>query len=172
MATTRIVRTDNRTEFMNLNAYFEDVGITRQTSMVRTPQHNGIIERRNRTLNRSIIHTRFNKTPYELIKGRKLDISFLHVFDALCYPMNNREELGKLKAKGDIRFFIGYAKNFQEDFNNSPEFVAILLRESGFRNDKWGYRKVSLASLDVSILDYSTLQAGNLLRRFISRIKS
>nr|GEU66059.1 retrovirus-related Pol polyprotein from transposon TNT 1-94 [Tanacetum cinerariifolium] len=61
------------------------------------------------TQNRSIIHRRFNKTPYELINGRKLDISFLHVFGALCYPKNDREVIGKLGAKGDIGFFIGYS---------------------------------------------------------------
>nr|GEY98140.1 integrase, catalytic region, zinc finger, CCHC-type, peptidase aspartic, catalytic [Tanacetum cinerariifolium] len=60
------------------------------------------------TQNRSIIHCRFNKTPYELINGRKPDISFLHVFGALCYPKNDREDIGKLGAKGDIGFFIGY----------------------------------------------------------------
>nr|GEV38166.1 hypothetical protein [Tanacetum cinerariifolium] len=59
------------------------------------------------TQNRSIIHRRFNKTPYELINGRKLDISFLHVFGALCYPRNDREDIGKLGTKGDIGFFIG-----------------------------------------------------------------
>nr|GFC61770.1 hypothetical protein [Tanacetum cinerariifolium] len=59
--------------------------------------------------NRSIIHRRFNKTPYELINGRKHDILFLHVFGALCYPKNNREDIGKLGAKGDIGFFIGYS---------------------------------------------------------------
>nr|GEW41314.1 retrovirus-related Pol polyprotein from transposon TNT 1-94 [Tanacetum cinerariifolium] len=52
---------------------------------------------------------RFNKTPYELINGRKLDISFLHVFGALCYPKNDREDIGKLGAKGDIGFFIRYS---------------------------------------------------------------
>nr|GFD21878.1 integrase, catalytic region, zinc finger, CCHC-type, peptidase aspartic, catalytic [Tanacetum cinerariifolium] len=56
-----------------------------------------------------IIHRRFNKTPYELINGRKPDISFLHVFGALCYPKNDREDIGKLGAKGDIGFFIGYS---------------------------------------------------------------
>nr|GFA55119.1 Gag-Pol polyprotein [Tanacetum cinerariifolium] len=61
------------------------------------------------TQNRSIIHCRFNKTPYELINGRKLDISFLHVFGALCYPKNDRKDIGKLGAKGDIGFFIGYS---------------------------------------------------------------
>nr|GFC07164.1 retrovirus-related Pol polyprotein from transposon TNT 1-94 [Tanacetum cinerariifolium] len=61
------------------------------------------------TQNRSIIHRRFNKTPYELINGRKPDISFLYVFGALCYPKNDREDIGKLGAKGDIGFFIGYS---------------------------------------------------------------
>nr|GFB54460.1 retrovirus-related Pol polyprotein from transposon TNT 1-94 [Tanacetum cinerariifolium] len=61
------------------------------------------------TQNRSIIHRRFNKTPYELIKDRKPDILFLHVFGALCYPKNDREDIRKLGAKGDIGFFIGYS---------------------------------------------------------------
>ena len=45
----RVVRTDNGTEFTNqeLRTYFEDVGITHQTSAVRTPQQNGVVERRN-----------------------------------------------------------------------------------------------------------------------------
>nr|GEW92474.1 Gag-Pol polyprotein [Tanacetum cinerariifolium] len=61
------------------------------------------------TQNRSIIHRRFNKTPYELINGRKPDISFLHVFGDLCYLKNDREDIRKLGAKGDIGFFIGYS---------------------------------------------------------------
>nr|GEW33904.1 retrovirus-related Pol polyprotein from transposon TNT 1-94 [Tanacetum cinerariifolium] len=52
------------------------------------------------TQNRSIIHCRFNKTPYELINGRKPNISFLHVFGALCHPKNNHEDIRKLGAKG------------------------------------------------------------------------
>ncbi|GJZ88917.1 retrovirus-related pol polyprotein from transposon TNT 1-94 [Tanacetum coccineum] len=63
------------------------------------------------TQNHSIIHRQFDKTPYELINGRKPDISFLHVFEALCYPQNDREDIGKLGAKGDISFFIGYSTN-------------------------------------------------------------
>nr|GEZ00076.1 retrovirus-related Pol polyprotein from transposon TNT 1-94 [Tanacetum cinerariifolium] len=109
-----IIRTNNGIEFKNqvLKEYFDTVGISHQMSSVRTPQQNGVVERRNRTLveaarsmlifsraplflcteaiatacfteNRSIIHRRFNKTPYELINGRKPDISFLHVFGAL-----------------------------------------------------------------------------------------
>nr|GFC03631.1 retrovirus-related Pol polyprotein from transposon TNT 1-94 [Tanacetum cinerariifolium] len=119
-----------------LKEYFDSVGISHQMYSVRTLQQNGVVERRNRTLveaartmlifsraplflwaeaiatacftqNRSIIHRRFIKTSYELINGRKLDISFLHVFSALCYPKNDREDIGKLGAKGDIGFFIG-----------------------------------------------------------------
>nr|GEV79162.1 hypothetical protein [Tanacetum cinerariifolium] len=121
-----------------LKEYFDTVGISYQMSYVRTPQQNRVVERQNRTLvkasrimlifsrallflwaeaiatgcftqNRFIIHRRFNKTPYELINGRKLDILFLHVFGALCYPKNDREDIGKLCAKGDIGFFIGYS---------------------------------------------------------------
>ncbi|GJY33575.1 retrovirus-related pol polyprotein from transposon TNT 1-94 [Tanacetum coccineum] len=47
-----IIRTDNGTEFNNqmLKEYFDSVGISHQTSSVRTPQQNGVVERRNRTL--------------------------------------------------------------------------------------------------------------------------
>nr|GFB24258.1 hypothetical protein [Tanacetum cinerariifolium] len=61
------------------------------------------------TQNHSIIHCRFNKTSYELIKSRKPDISLLYVFGALCYPKNDRKDIGKPGAKGDIGFFIGYS---------------------------------------------------------------
>ncbi|GJW16814.1 retrovirus-related pol polyprotein from transposon TNT 1-94 [Tanacetum coccineum] len=51
------------------------------------------------TQNRSIIHPRFDNTPYELYYNRIPDISFLHVFEALCYPKNDHEDIGKLGAK-------------------------------------------------------------------------
>nr|GFA98927.1 retrovirus-related Pol polyprotein from transposon TNT 1-94 [Tanacetum cinerariifolium] len=121
-----------------LKEYFDNVGISHQMSSVQTLQQNRVVERRNWTLvevarimlifshaplflwaeaiatacftqNRSIIHRRFNKTPYDLINGRISDISFLHVFGALCYPKNDHEDIGKLGVKGDIGFFIGYS---------------------------------------------------------------
>ncbi|GJY62049.1 retrovirus-related pol polyprotein from transposon TNT 1-94, partial [Tanacetum coccineum] len=63
------------------------------------------------TQNRSLIHTLHNKIPYELVYDRKPDLSFLRVFGALCYPTNDSEDLGKLKAKVDIGFFVGFAPN-------------------------------------------------------------
>ncbi|GKE64862.1 retrovirus-related pol polyprotein from transposon TNT 1-94, partial [Tanacetum coccineum] len=62
------------------------------------------------TQNRSIIHTRYNKTPYELLHGRKLNIAYFHMFGSLCYPTNDRDDLGKMKPKADIGVFIGYSK--------------------------------------------------------------
>ncbi|GJY24514.1 retrovirus-related pol polyprotein from transposon TNT 1-94 [Tanacetum coccineum] len=140
--TVRFVRTDNGTEFVNkdLTDFYESVGITHEKTVLRTPQQNGIVERRNRTLveaartmlifskaplflwaeavatacytqNRSLIHTLHNKTPYELVHDKKPDLSFLRIFGALCYPTNNSKDLGKLKAKADIGFFVGYAPN-------------------------------------------------------------
>ncbi|GJW91994.1 retrovirus-related pol polyprotein from transposon TNT 1-94, partial [Tanacetum coccineum] len=139
-ATIQNVRTDNGTEFVNqtLREFYENVGISHQTSVARTPQQNGVVERRNRTLveaartmlifskaplflwaeainttcytqNRSLIRLRYNKTPYELMQDKKPDLSFLHVFGSLCYPTNDHEDLGKFDAKADIGIFVGYA---------------------------------------------------------------
>ncbi|GJS99201.1 retrovirus-related pol polyprotein from transposon TNT 1-94 [Tanacetum coccineum] len=132
-ATVKNIRTDNGTEFVNqtMREYYEQVGISHETSVARTPQQNGVVERRNHTLveaahtmliftqaplflwaeaiatacytqNRSIIRRRHGKTPYELLHDRKPDLSYLHVFGALCYPNNGSENLGKLQAKADI----------------------------------------------------------------------
>ncbi|GKA19762.1 retrovirus-related pol polyprotein from transposon TNT 1-94 [Tanacetum coccineum] len=61
------------------------------------------------TQNRSLIHKCHNKTPYKLLHDRKPDLSYLHVFGALCYPNNDSEDLSKLKPKADIEIFVGYA---------------------------------------------------------------
>nr|GEY69717.1 Gag-Pol polyprotein [Tanacetum cinerariifolium]GEY70401.1 Gag-Pol polyprotein [Tanacetum cinerariifolium]GEY70433.1 Gag-Pol polyprotein [Tanacetum cinerariifolium] len=54
------------------------------------------------TQNCSIIHTRHNKTPYELIRGRKPNVYCFYVFGTLCYPTNDHDDLGKTKMKADI----------------------------------------------------------------------
>nr|GEX43622.1 putative ribonuclease H-like domain-containing protein [Tanacetum cinerariifolium] len=107
----KCLRTDNGTEFVNktLREYYEQVGISHETSVARSTQQNGVVERRNRTLseaartmliyarallflwaeavttacftqNRSIIRLRYGKTPYELLHDKLLDLSFFHVF--------------------------------------------------------------------------------------------
>ncbi|GJY81920.1 retrovirus-related pol polyprotein from transposon TNT 1-94 [Tanacetum coccineum] len=61
------------------------------------------------TLNRSLIHTLYGKTYYELLKGKKPDLKYFRVFGSLCYPTNDYDDVGKLKAKEDIGIFVGYA---------------------------------------------------------------
>nr|GFB73149.1 retrovirus-related Pol polyprotein from transposon TNT 1-94 [Tanacetum cinerariifolium] len=58
------------------------------------------------TQNRSIIRLRHEKIPYVLLHNKLPDLSFLHVFGALCYPTNDSENLGKLQPKADIGIFI------------------------------------------------------------------
>nr|GEV41050.1 hypothetical protein [Tanacetum cinerariifolium] len=58
----------------------------------------------------SIIHKHFDKTPYELMNKRKPNIKFFRVFGCRCYLLNDYEDVGKLKAKGDIGVFVGYSK--------------------------------------------------------------
>nr|GEV38225.1 hypothetical protein [Tanacetum cinerariifolium] len=64
------------------------------------------------TQNQSLIHTLHNKTTYELVHDKKPDLSFLRVFGALCYPTNDSEDLGKLKAKADLGFLVGHPASF------------------------------------------------------------
>nr|GEY56969.1 hypothetical protein [Tanacetum cinerariifolium] len=62
------------------------------------------------TQNCLIIHKRFDKTPYELINKRKPNIKFFRVFGCRCYLLNDYEDVRKLKAREDIRVFVGYLK--------------------------------------------------------------
>nr|GEZ55637.1 hypothetical protein [Tanacetum cinerariifolium] len=61
------------------------------------------------TQNRSLIYTRHNKSPYELVHAKKPDLTFFRVFGALCYPTNDSEDLEILQPTTDIRIFVGYA---------------------------------------------------------------
>nr|GEV85967.1 hypothetical protein [Tanacetum cinerariifolium] len=105
-------------------------GIRHETSTARTPEQNGIIERRNRTLveatrtmlsaakvplffwaeeiattcftqNRSLVIPRHEKTPYHIINGRKPSVKFFHIFGSLCYIVRDGENLDKMKEKAE-----------------------------------------------------------------------
>ncbi|GKA45358.1 retrovirus-related pol polyprotein from transposon TNT 1-94 [Tanacetum coccineum] len=127
------VRTDRGTEFLNktLHAYFKQEGIEHQTSTPRTPEQNGVVERRNRTLieaartmllasklplsfwaeavatacytqNRSIIISTHGKTAYHIINDRKPLIKHLYIFGCISYITRDGENLDKIKEKGSI----------------------------------------------------------------------
>ncbi|GKB73879.1 retrovirus-related pol polyprotein from transposon TNT 1-94 [Tanacetum coccineum] len=110
-----MIQTDNGSEFKNekLRAFYVKLGIVHKTLIAQMPQQNGVVKRRTRTLveNRSIVHTRYNKNPYELIRGRKPNIQSFYMFGSLCYPINDCDDLGKMKLKTDIGIFIGYSES-------------------------------------------------------------
>ncbi|GJX90039.1 retrovirus-related pol polyprotein from transposon TNT 1-94 [Tanacetum coccineum] len=74
------------------------------------------------TQNRSLIHTRHCKTPYELVHDKKPDLTFFRVFGALCYPTNDSEDLGKLQPTTDIGIFVGYAPS-RKGTGPAPTFL-------------------------------------------------
>ncbi|GJY23633.1 retrovirus-related pol polyprotein from transposon TNT 1-94 [Tanacetum coccineum] len=111
-ATVRNIITDNGIEFVNqtLTSFYEDVRISYQTSVARTPQQNSVVKRRNHTLVKAArTMLIFSKAPLYLWVEAKSDLKYFHVFGALCYPTNDSEDLGKLKPKADIGIFIGYS---------------------------------------------------------------
>ncbi|GJU59993.1 retrovirus-related pol polyprotein from transposon TNT 1-94 [Tanacetum coccineum] len=132
-AQVRTVRTDKGMEFLNktLHAYFAKEGIRHETSTARTPEQNGVVERRNRTLvevartmlseakvplffwaeaiatvcftqNCSLVIPRHEKTPYHIINARKPLVKFFYIFGSLCYIVRDGENLDKMKEKGDV----------------------------------------------------------------------
>ncbi|XP_040370261.1 uncharacterized protein LOC112183342 isoform X2 [Rosa chinensis] len=118
--------------------FFLEYGISHEFSAPITPQQNGVVERKNRVLldmgrvmlhsagltpnlwaeaistacytaNRAFLRPGTNKTPYELWKGKKPNVSHLRVFGSPCYIYRDREYLGKFDARSDKGIFLGYS---------------------------------------------------------------
>ncbi|GJR61562.1 putative ribonuclease H-like domain-containing protein [Tanacetum coccineum] len=120
----KVIRCDNGTEFKNrvINQFYEMKGIKREFSVVRTPQQNGVAERKNRILieavrtmladsklpttfwaeavntacyvqNRVLVIKPHNKTPYELFLGRKPTLSFMRPFGCPVTILNTIDHL-------------------------------------------------------------------------------
>ncbi|GJX97251.1 putative ribonuclease H-like domain-containing protein [Tanacetum coccineum] len=138
----KVIRCDNGTEFKNkeINQFYERKGIKREFSVARTPQQNGVAERKNRTLieaartmladsklpttfwaeavntacyvqNRVLVTKPHNKTPYELFLGRKPALGFIRLFGCPVTILNTIDHLGKFDGKAEEGFFIGYSIN-------------------------------------------------------------
>ncbi|GJS78710.1 putative ribonuclease H-like domain-containing protein [Tanacetum coccineum] len=138
----KIIRCDNETEFKNndMNQFCEMKGIKREFSVARTPQQNGVAERKNMTLieaartmltdsllpttfwaevvstacyvqNKVLVTKPHNKTPYELLHGRPPSISFIRPFGCLVTILNTLDSLGKFDKKADEGFFVRYFIN-------------------------------------------------------------
>ncbi|KAL8088888.1 hypothetical protein AgCh_038594 [Apium graveolens] len=137
----RRIRSDNETEFKNsmMRSFYEESGIMHVFSAARTPQKNGVVERKNRSLieaartmveesklptyfwaeamntacytqNISLVNQAKCMTPYQLFKNRKPTLNFLHVFGCKCCILRNQtDQYGKFDAKADEGIFVGYA---------------------------------------------------------------
>nr|GEV14081.1 hypothetical protein [Tanacetum cinerariifolium] len=120
----KVRRCDNGTKFKNreMNQFCKMKGILRQHSVARTPQQNGVVERRNRTLikaartmladsklattfwaeevntdcfvqNRVLVVKPHNKTLYELFHGKTLALSFIRPFSKAFRVFNSRKRI-------------------------------------------------------------------------------
>ncbi|GJW58870.1 putative ribonuclease H-like domain-containing protein [Tanacetum coccineum] len=129
--TVRRIRTDNGTEFVNqmLHEYYEKIGVSHKTSVARSLQQNGVVERHNRTLIEAA-HTMliYAKAPLFLWAEAVATACYTQK-SALCYSTNDSENLGKLQPKADIGIFIGYAptkKAFQIYNRRTRRIIEII----------------------------------------------
>nr|GEX99661.1 hypothetical protein [Tanacetum cinerariifolium] len=160
-------RSDNGTEFKNydLNQFYGMKAIKREFSVPKTPQQNGIAERKNRTLieaartmladsllpipfwaeavntacyvqNRVLVTKPHNKTPYELLHGQTLSISFMRPFGCPVTILNTLDSLGKFKRKVDKGFLVRYFVNSKafRVFNNRTCIVQVTLHVNFLEN--------------------------------------
>ncbi|GJX12280.1 putative ribonuclease H-like domain-containing protein [Tanacetum coccineum] len=136
----KAIRCDNSTEFKNENLIelYREKGIKRDYSNARTPQQNGVAERKNRTLieaartmladsklptmfwteavstacyvlNRVLITNPHNKTPYALLTGKTPSISHFKPFGCHVTILNTSDHLGKFDGKADEGYLVGYS---------------------------------------------------------------
>ncbi|GKA56892.1 retrovirus-related pol polyprotein from transposon TNT 1-94 [Tanacetum coccineum] len=136
----KTIRCDNGTEFKNMDfiEFCGSKGIKREYSNARTPQQNGVAERKNRTLieaartmladsflpntfwaeavstacyvlNRVLVTKPHNKTPYELVTGKIPIISYIRPFGCHVTILNTIDHLGKFDGKSDEGFLVGYS---------------------------------------------------------------
>ncbi|GJU75713.1 retrovirus-related pol polyprotein from transposon TNT 1-94 [Tanacetum coccineum] len=137
------IRTDHGREFDNevqFGKYYELNGISHNFFAPRTPQSNGVVERKNRTLqeisrtmlneqsipqnfwcnavdtstyiiNRISIRRILGKTPYELLRGRKPNLNYFKVFGSKCFILNTKDYLTKFDPKSYEGVFLGYSQN-------------------------------------------------------------
>ncbi|KAM1224599.1 hypothetical protein COP2_044628 [Malus domestica] len=136
----KCLRNDRGGEFKSseFNLFYEKKGIQRQFTLAYTPQQNGVVERKNRTvieMAKSMLHEKRmpyfpwakavhtsvyilnrcptkalnNITPFEAYSGRKLGIAHLKIFDSLCYVHVPVEHRHKLEPKSFKGVFVGYA---------------------------------------------------------------
>jgi transposase InsO family protein len=152
------IRSDNGMEFKNsqIEGFLEDEGIKHEFSSPYTPQQNGVVERKNRTLlnmartmldeyktpdrfwaeainttcysiNRLYIHRILKKTSYELLTGKKPNVSYFRVFGNKCFILVKRGRKSKFAPKAVEGFLLRYDSNTRayRVFNKSTGLVEV-----------------------------------------------
>lgn len=131
-------RTDRGGEFVSheFNSFCEKSGITRHLTAPYTPQQNGVVERRNRTmmemtrsilkhmhlpnylwgeairhttylLNRIITRSLKDKTPYECFRDRRPTVEHIRIFGCIAYAKIDKQQLRKLDDRSRILIHLG-----------------------------------------------------------------
>jgi hypothetical protein len=152
------IRSDNGTEFKNsqIEGFLEEEGIKHEFSSPYTPQQNGVVERKNRTLldmartmldkyktpdwfwaeaintacysiNRLYLHWIFKKTSYELLIGKKPNVSYFRVFGSKFFILIKKGRKSKFAPKAVEGFLLGYDSNTRayRVFNKSTGLVEV-----------------------------------------------
>jgi transposase InsO family protein len=152
------IRSDNGTKFKNsqIEGFLEKEGIKHEFSSPYTPQQNGVVERKNRTLldmvrtmldeykapdrfweeaintacysiNRLYLHRILKKTSYELLTGKKPNISYFRVLGSKCFILIKRARNSKFAPNGVEGFLLGYDLNTRayRVFNKSTGLVEV-----------------------------------------------
>jgi hypothetical protein len=123
--------------------YCNNHGIKRQFSVARTPQHNGVVERKNMIVhemaqtmlmdsklidifwtqavhttihiqNRVMLRNNTDKTPYELWKGRPTNVKNFRVFGSKSYIKREYGKMGKFDSRVDKGVLVGYSSTRRE----------------------------------------------------------
>jgi len=139
-----------------LDNFCEKHGIKRELTVRRTPQQNGVAERKNRTivemarsmlqnkslpkqfwaeavntavyiLNRSPTKAILNTTPYEAWFNRKPNVDHFRVFGCIAYSHIPKENREKLDGKGEKCIFIGYSNESKGYRLYNPETKKMII---------------------------------------------
>jgi hypothetical protein len=136
------IRSDNGTEFKNsqIEGFLDEEGIKHEFSSPYTPQQNGVVERKNRTLldmartmldehktpdrfwaeaintacysiNQLYLHRILKKTSYELLTGKKPNVSYFRFFGSKCFILIKRGRKSKFAPNDVEGFLLGYDSN-------------------------------------------------------------
>ncbi|KAJ9563184.1 hypothetical protein OSB04_008344 [Centaurea solstitialis] len=178
----KFLRSDRGGEYLSdeFDNHLMECGIVSQLTPPYTPQMNGVSERRNRTLldmvRTMMCHSSLpvsfwghaletaahilnraptksvEKTPYELWKGKKPNMSFLKIWGCEVYVKRPTSE--KLKPKSDKCFFVGYPKTTVGYYFYNPEENKVFVARNGkFLEEKFLSLENTRKDVDLQIVD-------------------